>query len=210
VRRWLKTSFGRSLAIAAPSLALLAVDAVPAHAASDSVSRAPLVSELFEEVASPAPTPSAMALAFEPALDFQTVPIATAPPKDDRLGRLGIAGGLMLGNVYMFTITIATAALVVCWADPHDSTCLLPDTRAVWYDLYIPVAGPFVAFRHEAVRDNLGYALSFGVLGSAQGVGLVLASAALLIWKDDDALASLSLTPQVSSNHQGLSLTGRF
>ena len=96
----------------------------------------------------------------------------------------------MLGKVYMLTITIATGALV-------------------WYDLYIPVAGPFVAFRHEDVRDKLGYLLSFGALGTAQSVGLVLVSAALLTWPDEDE-AGFMVTPQLMRDGQGLSVVGRF
>jgi hypothetical protein len=116
----------------------------------------------------------------------------------------------MIGKAYMVTITVATGALVLCWADPNDSPCLLPDSRAPWYDLYIPVAGPFVALRHEEVRDNLWYALSFGALGAFQAVGFVLVSAALLSWEDDDTAVGVTLTPRIGKTQGGLSLSGRF
>jgi hypothetical protein len=170
------------------------------------------------EAGADASAPSATSGKTQPIPEAATAPAPPAAaavgsprsPEDDELERLGIAGGLMFGKVYMLTITIATGALVACWADPNDSTCLLPETRTAWYELYVPVAGPFVTLRHEPVRDELGYALSFGALGAFQAVGFVLVAVSLATWEDDEPGSELVLTPRLGRGEQGLSLAGSF
>lgn len=160
--------------------------------------------------ASPAQLPAAAGASTPPSGASPATALTPPPKKDDRLQRLGVAGGMMLGQFYTLTVSIATGALVLCWHDPHDSTCLLPETRAAWYDLYIPVAGPFVALRHEEVRDHLGYVLSLLALGTAQSVGFVLVSAALLTWPSEDGAVGFVVAPELTKNRQGLSVAGRF
>jgi hypothetical protein len=124
--------------------------------------------------------------------------------------RLGIAGGMLFAQGYSWSVLAASGALLLCWADPDANSCLLPATRAPWWELYIPVAGPFIALRHDAVQSDFAYALAFGALGLAQSIGLSLAGVGLL-WSDDgNEAAQLHVTAALDRHSQVLSTTGRF
>ncbi len=131
------------------------------------------------------------------------------PSSEPQAERLGIAGGLLFAEGYTLSATLASAALLLCWNDPASSTCALPSTRAPWYDLYIPLAGPFVALRHRPVRDDLKVALSFTALGAAQSVGVLLVAFAW--WKSGEPQTdTLTFDAHVSSTASLLQLTQHF
>jgi hypothetical protein len=156
------------------------------------------------------PCVAALALAWPSAACAEPAAATPAPPPD-KIQRLGIAGGLALGQSYTMSATLATGALLLCWADPNGPYCGLDHAREAWFELYIPVAGPFVAMHHEEVRENWKYMVGFGALGVSQSVGLSLVAVAL--WPREQSTAGARgwvVTPAIDGTSQRLLLGGHF
>lgn len=131
---------------------------------------------------------------------------AFQPP---RIERLGIAGGMLLGQTYTWSVLLATGVLLVCKWDETASSCLLPSRQAAWYDLYIPLAGPFVAMRHEEVRTNWKYMVPFSALGVGQNVGFALA-ATYFFWPKQPGDRDARVVPWVDASGVGVNVVGAF
>jgi hypothetical protein len=130
--------------------------------------------------------------------------------REAKVLRLGIAGGMMFAQTYTTTALVATGALVICWYDLEGKYCGLESAQSAWYELYIPMAGPFVALRHEEVRSNWIYTAAFSASGVLQTVGVTLAVVSLLWPKSELSSVSLPVTPVVTHDARGLAYSGTF
>jgi len=135
-------------------------------------------------------------------------PVVAAP--EDKVLRLGIAGGMMFAQVYTTTALVATGALLICWHDSEGKYCGLESAQSAWYELYIPAAGPFVALRHEEVRSNWIYTAGFSASGVLQSVGVTLAVVSLLWPKSEAARMELPIRVVATREAQLLAFTGAF
>lgn len=124
--------------------------------------------------------------------------------------RLGMAGGMAFAQVYTLTVLVASGALLLCWDDPEGEHCGLPSARSAWYELYIPLAGPFVTLRHEEVRSNWKYAVPFVGSGVLQSVGVGLAVMSLLWSKGEVARAPSRISVVATGETLGFALRGDF
>jgi hypothetical protein len=158
-----------------------------------------LASTLFPDLAKAETTTQAAAPEAHP-------PVGDADP----MLRLGIAGGMAFAQVYTLTVLVATGALLLCWDDPEGEYCGLPSARDAWYELYIPVAGPFVTLRHEEVRSNWKYAVPFVGSGVVQSVGVGLAVMSLLWPKGEVARAPARISVLATGDTLGVLWRGNF
>lgn len=137
-------------------------------------------------------------------------PDPAAVEREERVLRLGIAGGMMFAQTYSTTALVATGALLVCWHDQEGKSCGLETAQSAWYELYIPVAGPFVALHHEEVRSNWIYATLFSVSGTLQSVGFTLAAVSLFWPTSAQPQAQLPIAVIATRDTQGLAFRGTF
>ncbi|HEY6724673.1 MAG TPA: hypothetical protein VI197_11605 [Polyangiaceae bacterium] len=170
-------------------------------------------------------TASSLCVAFLPAV-ANAAPPAAAPSLADPVSgetpdwaaiereakvlRLGIAGGMMFAQTYTTTALVATGALLICWHDRDGKYCGLESAQSAWYELYIPVAGPFVALRHDEVRSNWRYTAAFSLSGAMQTVGVTLAAVSLLWPKTEVSYRSLPLSVVATRDSQTLAYRGSF
>jgi len=141
-------------------------------------------------------------------------PVSSADPeaarREQQILRLGMGGAMAFAQTYTVTVLVATGALLFCWSDPDGQHCGLPNARSAWYELYIPVAGPFVTLRHEEVRTNWKYAVPFIGSGVLQSVGVGLALMSLLWPKSEAARAPARINVVATGETVGLGLQGNF
>lgn len=161
----------------------------------------------WPRASSAAPPPAAPSLA-EPASG--DTPDWVAVEREQRVLRLGIAGGMMFAQTYSTTALVATGALLICWYDRDSKYCGLESAQSAWYELYIPVAGPFVALHHEEVRSKWTYTAVFTGSGVLQTVGFTLAAVSLLWPKSEVSRLSLPVTVVATRDSQGLVYRGTF
>jgi hypothetical protein len=87
----------------------------------------------------------------------------------------GVAGGGAIGQAYTLGALVATGALLYCAASKDgDEGCGMRPTPGAFRELFIPLAGPWLALRRDDVREKTGYALLFGGLGAIQAAGVLL------------------------------------
>jgi len=141
-------------------------------------------------------------------------PVSGADPEaarsEEQVLRLGMAGAMAFAQTYTLTVLVATGALLFCWSDPEGQHCGLPNARSAWYELYIPVAGPFVTLRHEEVRTNWKYSVPFVGSGVLQSVGVGLALMSLLWPKSEAARVPQRISVVATGETLGLALQGNF
>ena len=146
----------------------------------------------------------------EPSDVNPPTPDPAALEREQQVLRLGIAGGMMFAQAYSTTAVVATGALLLCWHDEDGKYCGLETAQSAWYELYIPVAGPFVALHHEEVRSNWVYASLFSVSGALQSIGFTLAAVSLLWPTSAEPLAELPISLIATREIQGLAYRGSF
>jgi len=146
----------------------------------------------------------------EPATLGHSGPDWAAIEREEKVLRLGIAGGMMFAQTYTTTAFVATGELLLCWYEREHRLCGLDSVQRAWYELYIPLAGPFVALRHEQVRSNWKYTAAFGASGAFQTVGVTLAALSLLWPKAEASRSALPVTWLVSRDAQALAYRGTF
>jgi len=153
---------------------------------------------------------AARSASAEPSKVNPPSPDPAALEREAKVLRLGIAGGMMFAQAYSSTVLTATGALLLCWHDQDGKYCGLETAQSAWYELYIPVAGPFVALHHEEVRSNWIYASLFSLSGTLQSVGFTLAAVSVL-WPTSTApLAQLPIALIATRDSQGLAFRGTF
>jgi len=146
----------------------------------------------------------------EPSAPGAVVPDWAAVEREEKVLRLGIAGGMMFAQTYTTTALVATGALLICWYDREGKYCGLESAQSAWYELYIPVAGPFVALRHEEVRSNWRYTAAFSASGALQTVGFTLAAVSLLWPKAEGSRLSLPVSVVATKDSRELVYHGTF
>lgn len=130
--------------------------------------------------------------------------------REQRVLRLGMAGGMVFAKTYTTTALVATGALLICWHDREAKYCGLESAQSAWYELYIPAAGPFIALHHEEVRSNWKYTAVFTGSGVLQGVGAALALVSILWPKSEMSELFVPLTLVATRDSQTLMFRKSF
>ena len=124
-------------------------------------------------------------LALSSPARAESTPADVAPPprfERVRTHQFGIAGGAAIGQGYTLSAMIATGALIYCAASSDgDRGCGMKPSAGAFRELYVPLAGPWLALRRDDVHGDTKYALLFGGLGAVQGAGLLLIAYDLLV-----------------------------
>jgi hypothetical protein len=127
-----------------------------------------------------------------------------------RSHRLGIAGASALAQAYTLGAWIAAGALIYCAASADaDRGCTMKPTPGAFRELFIPLAGPWIALRRDDIHGDAKYALLFGALGSVQAAGLALLVFDLAVPRYEQR-AWLRVVPVVKADTQLLTVTGAF
>lgn len=124
-------------------------------------------------------------LALSSSARAESTPADVAPaPRFERVRthQFGVAGGAAIGQGYTLSVLIASGALIYCAAsNDSERGCGMKPSPGAFRELYIPLAGPWLALRRDDVHGDTKYALLFGALGAIQGAGLLLIAYDLLV-----------------------------
>lgn len=123
---------------------------------------------------------------------------------------MAIGGGVTFGALYVFTLLTAAVGDSVCSAPSGGSAHSCNTTG--WRELYIPVAGPFVAIAGFGGGGGTA-ALVIDGIGQAAGFGLLVAGIAMQqteLTRDDVSKRKLFVTPTMARGSSGVGVGGTF
>jgi len=139
-------------------------------------------------------------------------PIPAGYHKKTRVRKWMVAGGAAtFGALYLFSLIIGATGDSVCSSE-QSSGNLNPCRPNGWRDLYIPVAGPFVAIAGLNATGGTAPLLIDGI-GQAAGVALLIVGIAMPsseLVRDDVGKPKFFVTPTVARGATGLGVVGTF
>lgn len=154
----------------------------------------------------PAPNPAA-------TVEAEAAIVPAAPRyRQVRTYQFAIAGAGAVGQGYTLGALLATGALIYCAASKEgDQSCAMHPSPGAFRELFVPVAGPWLALRRDDVHGSTGYALLFGGLGAVQAAGLLFIAYDLAVPRyRRERQAALSVGAVADANTQVLVVKGSF
>lgn len=140
-------------------------------------------------------------------------PIPAGYHKKTRVRKGMVAGGAAtFGALYIFSLLIGAAGDSVCSSEQSSGTTVNPCRPNGWRDLYIPVAGPFVAIAGLNATGGTAPLLIDGI-GQAAGLALLIVGIAMPtteLVRDDVGKPKFFVTPTVARGATGLGVVGTF
>jgi hypothetical protein len=115
------------------------------------------------------------------------------------------AGAATFGALYVFSLLFAAAGDGICSA--QNDQC-----KYGWRDLYIPVAGPFIAIHDFGPGGGTAPLVIDGV-GQAAGLALLIGGIAAQetqLVRNDISKPHVFFTPRVARNSTGFGIAGTF